>query len=141
MTLPCSLWMGNIRRLRKRSYRLPSSRLPTNPDCSICSGAKFCCCKSLCSARPERSEYPKPNASIVSSETLRRLVHMKDRGAQARVLVCVVAAFRHGNAIALRQRFQRLVEADAVDHHYELQHVAAYAAAEALEELVSRVDG
>ena len=52
-----------------------------------------------------------------------------------------VLALRHRDAVALGQQLERLKEADALDFHDELEDVAAHAAAEALVELVARVDG
>ena len=72
---------------------------------------------------------------------LRQLVHLQQRAAQPGILVGVLRALGHGNAVALGQRFERLVKAEALRLLHELEDVAAGAARKTLVELVHHVDG
>src|SRR5579883_73751 len=85
--------------------------------------------------------FARGRVQIRAEMLLRDLVHLVERAALPRVLVGILRAFRHGNAVALGKGLEGFVEAQSFDLHDEVEHVAAGAAAEALVELVRGIDG
>src|SRR5207253_5716195 len=71
---------------------------------------------------------------------LRQLVHRQDCAAQPGILVGVLRALRHGDAMAFGERFKGFIKTDALFLHHELHHIAAGSAGKALVELVHHVD-
>ncbi len=67
-------------------------------------------------------------------------MHLKQRRAPLRFRIVEPLALRHGNAIALSQKFQRFRKRQAFMLHDKLENVAAGIAAEALVELKRAVN-
>ena len=70
----------------------------------------------------------------------RDFMHLRDRRPQLFFRIGSQGALGHRNPVAFGQEFQRFIEGDALNLHYEFEDIAACAAAEAFIKLVAGVN-